>query len=81
MTALKVSALARLLLFFKPSIAYCMLRLAEIRTGDVVCDPMAGCGTIPIGYFAGLFFFNFKRAQFSGQMLVLLLQILSLAMS
>ncbi|KAH3759476.1 replication factor C subunit 2 [Pelomyxa schiedti] len=32
----------------KPSIAYGMLRAASITDGDFVCDPMCGCGTIPI---------------------------------
>lgn len=32
----------------KSSIAYCMLSLADIKPGDVVCDPMCGGGSIPI---------------------------------
>lgn len=32
----------------KSSIAYCMLKLADIQPGDVVCDPMCGGGSIPI---------------------------------
>jgi len=32
----------------KSSIAYCMLQLANIQPGDVVCDPMCGGGSIPI---------------------------------
>lgn len=30
----------------KPNIAYCLLRLAQIKQGDVVLDPMCGCGSI-----------------------------------
>jgi 23S rRNA G2445 N2-methylase RlmL len=30
----------------KPSIAYCMCRIANIQAGDVVMDPMCGVGTI-----------------------------------
>ncbi|XP_068730111.1 tRNA (guanine(6)-N2)-methyltransferase THUMP3-like isoform X2 [Montipora capricornis] len=32
----------------KSSIAYCMLKLANIQTGEVICDPMCGGGSIPI---------------------------------
>ncbi|XP_001632216.2 tRNA (guanine(6)-N2)-methyltransferase THUMP3 isoform X2 [Nematostella vectensis] len=32
----------------KSSLAYCLLKLADIKTGDVVCDPMCGGGSIPI---------------------------------
>ncbi|ESO91208.1 hypothetical protein LOTGIDRAFT_105490, partial [Lottia gigantea] len=32
----------------RPTIAYNMLRLCEIKCGDVVCDPMCGSGSIPI---------------------------------
>ncbi|XP_033746537.1 THUMP domain-containing protein 3-like [Pecten maximus] len=32
----------------RATIAYSMLRLCEIKPGDVVCDPMCGTGSIPI---------------------------------
>ncbi|XP_069100892.1 tRNA (guanine(6)-N2)-methyltransferase THUMP3-like [Argopecten irradians] len=32
----------------RSTIAYSMLRLCEIKPGDVVCDPMCGTGSIPI---------------------------------
>ncbi|XP_006823542.1 tRNA (guanine(6)-N(2))-methyltransferase THUMP3-like [Saccoglossus kowalevskii] len=32
----------------RATLAYMMLRLGEIQLGDVVCDPMCGCGAIPI---------------------------------
>ncbi|XP_064633571.1 tRNA (guanine(6)-N2)-methyltransferase THUMP3-like [Lineus longissimus] len=32
----------------KATIAYCMLRMCNIKDGDVVCDPMCGGGSIPI---------------------------------
>ncbi|PRP85508.1 THUMP domain-containing protein 3 [Planoprotostelium fungivorum] len=31
----------------KPAIAYAMLRMAQLRPGMIVVDPMSGCGTIP----------------------------------
>ncbi|XP_052285877.1 tRNA (guanine(6)-N2)-methyltransferase THUMP3-like isoform X2 [Dreissena polymorpha] len=32
----------------RPTVANGMLRLCEIQTGDIVCDPMCGAGSIPI---------------------------------
>jgi len=32
----------------RATIAYNMLRMADIQTGDIVCDPMCGSGAIPI---------------------------------
>lgn len=32
----------------RPTIAHSMLRLCEIKPGDIVCDPMCGAGSIPI---------------------------------
>ncbi|XP_053376777.1 tRNA (guanine(6)-N2)-methyltransferase THUMP3-like [Mercenaria mercenaria] len=32
----------------RPTIAYGMLRLCDIQTGDIVCDPMCGTGSIPL---------------------------------
>ena len=31
-----------------PPIAYCMIRLASPKNGELLVDPMCGCGTIPI---------------------------------
>ncbi|XP_024385667.1 uncharacterized protein [Physcomitrium patens] len=32
----------------KPSTAYGILQLADVQPGDIVLDPMCGCGTIPL---------------------------------
>ncbi|CAI6012255.1 unnamed protein product [Closterium sp. NIES-65] len=32
----------------KPSTAFALLQLADIRPGDIVLDPMCGCGTLPL---------------------------------
>ncbi|KAG0565991.1 hypothetical protein KC19_7G029500 [Ceratodon purpureus] len=32
----------------KPSTAYGLLQLADVQPGDIVLDPMCGCGTIPL---------------------------------
>ncbi|XP_024537046.1 THUMP domain-containing protein 3-like isoform X4 [Selaginella moellendorffii] len=32
----------------RPSVAYALVQLGHIKCGDVVLDPMCGCGTIPL---------------------------------
>ncbi len=32
----------------KPSVAYCMLRAVGARPGDLLADPLCGCGTLPL---------------------------------
>lgn len=38
----------------RPSIAYCLCRLADVRATHLLLDPMAGCGTIPLEGHYGL---------------------------
>lgn len=31
----------------RPAISYSLLKLADVKPGDLIIDPMAGCGTVP----------------------------------
>ena len=41
-----------------PSLAYVLCMIANLRDGDILCDPFCGAGTIPI---TALKYFNVKR--------------------
>lgn len=43
----------------KASIGYAICHFAEIKPTDIVCDPMCGAGTIPLGFNFNYLFFKF----------------------
>lgn len=46
---------------FQMKVYHCLIsRLCEVKTGDVVCDPMCGSGSIPIQVGVG----NKRPAEF-----------------
>ncbi|GAQ80022.1 hypothetical protein KFL_000440230 [Klebsormidium nitens] len=50
----------------KPSTAYALCQLADIRPGHVVLDPLCGCGTIPL---EAADFYGPSIAAFAGELL------------
>ena len=59
----------------RPTICHGMLREASVEFGDIVLDPMAGCGSIPIEGLIYLIFskiLNYKQGKLSLKMWKLL---------